>query len=455
MNNKFKSLIFVVCAIIALPIFSACTKKTTLETPTNLKVKYDYSITWNGVDDADYYCLEINGSEYDVLTTSFSASSILSQSGIYNIKVCAYTYNGKYKVSQYSKVVTFDNRTELDQPELTIQDYVLSWNPIENANTYILEVNGLKYTTTETQFDLMGITNFDGYLIKGQQNSFAVYCCATSNYKTSLKSQTKSIYLAITQDAPQNVSMQKTDDLKVLLTFGKVATASNGYTIYIDDIEQTIEIIQPDTDKVSVDVTNLITSYGEHTFAVRCKEIVADGITTHFKSATTEKVFEYIPDFVNVKVQKVSLDNTDFNLTFSAVSETSAKISASTTYDICIKNVTTDTEETKNVSSTSVNISTSLGNVGHYEINVTAKNGEYSSLASDKCLYSSATTLTQPTIIAVENDEKVNLTLDSSYDDSNVSGYKIVIGTNVVKTSSLPFEITSYLDIGKNTIYCN
>ncbi|MBE5751317.1 MAG: hypothetical protein E7357_02790 [Clostridiales bacterium] len=116
-------------------------------------------LTWNGVENADYYELYIGGSYVSgyLYETKYDMSNYMV--GSYSVTVYAYD-NGGYQSSHTS---TYVNKVKLNTPtnlycsfDLEDNEYTFSWNSVYNASEYELSLNGSTYTTSYTSYTISG-----------------------------------------------------------------------------------------------------------------------------------------------------------------------------------------------------------------------------------------------------------------------------------------------------------
>ncbi len=99
-----------IAAVIALvcgAVFSACGGSSKiLETPTNLQIADEY-LTWDEVEDAKSYVVEINGTEYETQTNSLDIMEITNQPLTYKFTVFAIGDNKKIYDSDPSEEIEY------------------------------------------------------------------------------------------------------------------------------------------------------------------------------------------------------------------------------------------------------------------------------------------------------------------------------------------------------------
>ena len=116
-------------------------------------------LTWNGVENADYYELYIDGSYVSgyLYETKYDMSNYTV--GSYSVTVYAYD-NGGYQSSHTPASVS---KVKLNTPtnlycsfDLEDNEYTFSWNSVYNASEYELSLNGSTYITSYTSYTISG-----------------------------------------------------------------------------------------------------------------------------------------------------------------------------------------------------------------------------------------------------------------------------------------------------------
>ena len=180
--------------MICFPFLCACDEEDPtanlqlLSTPTGVVLNEDdYVVSWHAVANADFYGVEVNGKIHQSQQTELDISSFVEQSGVYTIRVVAYAFSGSYVTSDFSTAVYLTKKDRFTAPVLQFDDvtYTLSWAPVENANFYTLVINGLNYVTNQTSFCLTDTLDFEDMLLRGETNTFVVFCPATSDFLNS------------------------------------------------------------------------------------------------------------------------------------------------------------------------------------------------------------------------------------------------------------------------------
>ena len=92
-------------------LLAACREKTeNLAVPTNIQINNEI-LSWDKVDNADTYIVDINGVEYETSTTSFDIFETILVPNTYDIKVYACDQEKKYGNSKYSQSIEYELST--------------------------------------------------------------------------------------------------------------------------------------------------------------------------------------------------------------------------------------------------------------------------------------------------------------------------------------------------------
>ena len=118
----------------------------------------DKTISWDIIENAEAYIVNVNGVD---LAEQSARSYTLTDTipGEYIIKVKALTTLDGYENSNYSESIKIIiNENKLEAPKIALNDKTISWDSISNANSYVVNVNGVdlekqsakSYTLTDT-----------------------------------------------------------------------------------------------------------------------------------------------------------------------------------------------------------------------------------------------------------------------------------------------------------------
>lgn len=153
---KKRFLILILCLFLPLG-FVACesVNKNLLSTPNNLVVEADGIITFERVENDEYYVINVNGVEQSVFVANqnkytelynsngvnylqYDISRLLNLGESYSIKVKACANNKKD--SAYTAPVSYVHQVRIDTPETKIIGNTLTWDNVYNASSYMVKV---------------------------------------------------------------------------------------------------------------------------------------------------------------------------------------------------------------------------------------------------------------------------------------------------------------------------
>jgi len=144
-------------------------------------ISFDMSVSvlsWSKVKYATSYELYVDGELAKTQTeTEFDMSDY--EAGDYSVKInaCAYNYNSS------ESTVTVQKR-KLKKPEVTITrtasglGYKFEWEAVQNADTYILTLNGNEVRVQDCSYKLMNYNYVDYQYIWGDSNTVTFKVCA-------------------------------------------------------------------------------------------------------------------------------------------------------------------------------------------------------------------------------------------------------------------------------------
>ncbi|MCL1945378.1 MAG: hypothetical protein FWF56_06225 [Firmicutes bacterium] len=123
-----------------------------LPTPSNVRI-VDGVLTWSAVPNAVGYEVRINGETYEIKEGTTQSLQSLSP-GQYSVAVRAMG-NEIYLTSEWSANVDYTSTMQLDTPiNLVVSNGVLTWDEVEHATQYDVEVDG-------TVVDTVNVSRYD------------------------------------------------------------------------------------------------------------------------------------------------------------------------------------------------------------------------------------------------------------------------------------------------------
>lgn len=261
-----KQSIGILVAVVLLALVAIFTVLGTAQIHTS-EILYDgTTIRWNKVPFAKHYSISINGS------------------APIECEEASYTYpnGGDFDVTITVHKAIFPDQTEqknfryLQTVEgLQFADGVLYWNPVKDADSYTVEINGITVATvTETRFAYAGAQDAI-FRVKPNSNNQAYYALWSTPY---------SAYILPT---PQNVTYDRASHT---ISWDAVPFASS-YTVWVDNRPY---------------VTNTNSFFYSSNNASFTVQVQANGDRTQqrFDSLRSEaKTYTYLPSVANLRVQ--------------------------------------------------------------------------------------------------------------------------------------------------------
>lgn len=331
-------------------VLSACqTEGETLKTPSNV-TENDLEITWESVESAESYIVEVNGEEEIVNRTTFSLHDY--EEDTYTIRIKALNNETE---SDFSDPLEVDISHEHPFPEtFTIENGTLEWEDLD-AESYILEVNGEEETITDNQYSLEAEKHYDIRIKAIYPEGESLYSETVTINNFSQVSQTYTIQYSLESEtdpmvylssAPENLTMEDNvaigeDDYRLQgnrLSIDKDAIQSLGegsheilfstedglYQIDFeieDNINPKVISNTTMTYQEGQDIIVKVETYGEGTHSLSGgtddnlseDEYVIDGNTITIKSSYFDRLFEDNPDRSSV-IMNLTLNNSDGGL---------------------------------------------------------------------------------------------------------------------------------------------
>ena len=185
-----------------------------LEAPQVEKV--DNTISWNAVENATTYTINING--IDRTTTSNLEYNLLeikdyyiAGNNIIKVKASAELSPGNIFSSDYSNGIVY-SLDKLDTPIININEFIVSWDKVDSAKNYQVLIGGFEVATTECSVNLL---NYLSYISSSGVTQIRVRALA-NNEETILNSDFSQTQEFITP------------------SLNKVDLSENGNTLYWD-----------------------------------------------------------------------------------------------------------------------------------------------------------------------------------------------------------------------------
>jgi hypothetical protein len=138
-----------------------------LAVPSNLQID-GTTLTWDAVNNANGYLVDIDSTEYLADTNSYSILT-LTTPGTYTIKVKAIGDGMAFTDSGWSDTLPYvkQGSTQLATPSnLRINGNALMWNNVNNASAYLIDIDGTEYPVISSGYLLSALPSPGTYTIK-------------------------------------------------------------------------------------------------------------------------------------------------------------------------------------------------------------------------------------------------------------------------------------------------
>lgn len=399
---------------------------TQLQTPSAPTITYvnnKITASTNAVENASSYQLLINGIPYNSTEPVFDCTNYIIEAGEYSFKIVALGV-GKYSNSSYSQESFFTYTKKLSTPVLTINNSVLSWGAVENANQYDVYLNNSKLiTTTELSINLASeefenyFANIGSYELKIKANTNGFHTESDISNVVTYK-----IYKQIS--APENLYIVKSGETFVLKW--NYVPFANSYVVMIDGVE--LQTQEPIT-TTSIDVSTYLTQAKNYSFKVK-----ALTEAEYYTSSDYSEEFSYAR---TIKLQTPQITAALFD---DSVRLTWQAIEFAQTYSVYINNEKYE-REVWTTSSSQVTVSllkTYLNNFTKplkFKVIANGYENYLQSAYSNIETISSYGKLAVPTNIAVEKvDGLVQLTFNAV---NNAETYSVMVDNSYIKTTKL------------------
>ena len=230
--------IFKTCFILwAALLLAGCAKKETVDTklqaPYSLRVSSDNVLTWSIVKGAVAYLPNINGVDYETVTSNQLALSDVVEGGHLVIKVKAIGDGVLQQDSDWSNELVYDMAVPLATPLLVVSGKTVTWEPIEGALKYEYDINGSVVMTEGNMIDLSGYLA-ERYVIK-------VRALPSDTALNSASAWSEEVTIAIFDRLATPVLVVLQPSLKnpaeAMVRWESVEGAS-GYEVYVNDVKQ-------------------------------------------------------------------------------------------------------------------------------------------------------------------------------------------------------------------------
>jgi hypothetical protein len=195
-----------------------------LNAPNGLEIEGNI-LTWTAVENAKKYIIDIDGTEYKADEANYSLDELI-EIKVYEIKVKAIGDDEIYFDSDWSEIIKHTVSTTLNVPNgLEIEGKTLTWTAVDNAKSYLIDIDGTEYKADEAAYSLDELVDIKIYEIKikaigDDEIYFSSEWSGIKNYTATEK-----------LNAPQGLEIEGTT-----LKWTAVPHAAN-YKVWIDGTE--------------------------------------------------------------------------------------------------------------------------------------------------------------------------------------------------------------------------
>lgn len=281
---KKRFLILILCLFLPLG-FVACesVNKKLLSTPNNLVVEADGIITFERVDNDEYYVINVNGLEQSVFVANknkytelynsngvnylqYDISRLLNLGESYSIKVKACANNKKD--STYTAPVSYVHQVRIDTPETKIIGNTLTWDNVYNANSYMVKVVTPSTIVPADDPETIANANVFSSVYSLNKFNFASMLTEAGEYKFYVKAMSREAnYLEsgfsakvvyenyVNLVAPTNLRLHKIDNEWLLTCV--VDNYANALKVQFNNFEEIVDINETSIE-LDENVPNLI-----------------------------------------------------------------------------------------------------------------------------------------------------------------------------------------------------
>ena len=174
---------------------------TRLETPTNLRYE-NYEVHFDAVENAEMYILEVNGVTHELTDTMFELPMIST----YDVRVKSRAEG--YQDSYYTEMLNFTLEFDFVSPSnINLIDGILFWDPVPNALSYLINVDGLTYSTSDTSMQISLYSS-----IQKEIKIRSIYRLGVSDYSIPIYASSE---ITVLSSVTKNYSTLSTFDLEV------------------------------------------------------------------------------------------------------------------------------------------------------------------------------------------------------------------------------------------------
>ncbi len=144
------------------------------------------TVTWNAVENAIGYSVQVNDGEWSKPQTETSYTLNRSAAGNYTVRVKALGDGVRYRDSDATGITVLITE-KLATPTVTVEDNVISWYVVENADGYKIKINNGEWSNAQTEIE---------YTLT-EPGTYNVYVKAVANEEWRLDSEEASVSVTV------------------------------------------------------------------------------------------------------------------------------------------------------------------------------------------------------------------------------------------------------------------
>lgn len=251
-----KKYLLIVFFLAAACFLTACGK---FGVPTNLAFE-ERTLTWDEVVKASGYVVDINGTEYETDSNSYTLAD-----GVYGVLDMRVKAVSGEKESEYSETLRKTVTWQLGVPQNVAQDgNRIVWDEVPFAQGYIVNVNGVQYPVSETYYDytatahtevkVLAKGNLEGTLLSSAYSETLVLKYALATPAVTVNGT------AVSWNAVENASLYE-----VYVNGEKIAeTASTQYDflyLYVGEISVSVKAVSGSDDYLDSTLSEEVSVY--------------------------------------------------------------------------------------------------------------------------------------------------------------------------------------------------
>ncbi len=145
------------------------------------------TVTWNAVENAIGYSVQVNDGEWSAPQTETSYTLNRSTAGNYTVRVKALGDGVRYRDSDATGITVLITE-KLATPTVTVEDNVISWYVVENADGYKIKINNGEWSNAQTEIE---------YTLT-EPGTYTVYVKAVADEEYYLDSEEAHISVTVT-----------------------------------------------------------------------------------------------------------------------------------------------------------------------------------------------------------------------------------------------------------------